>query len=116
VAGYNGKQIETRMSNYVEIRDGGYYVAGSRVSLDSIVYEFREGASPESIQQNFPTLTLEQIYGAIAFYLGHQSAVDAYLIEGEKLWDKERRKQAALPTDLKERIDRARRELHAKRT
>ncbi len=104
------------MSSYVEIRDGGYYVTGSRVSLDSIVYEFREGAAPESIQQNFPALTLEQIYGAIAFYLGHKSEVDAYLIEGEKLWDEQRRNQAPLPADLKQRIDRARRELHAKRT
>lgn len=49
--------------------EGAYRVAGSRVSLDSIVYCFREGLSPESIAESFPTLTLEQVYGAIAFYL-----------------------------------------------
>ena len=45
--------------DYVEKRDGGYYVAGTRVFLDSIVYEFLSGSSAEAIQQAFPTVTLE---------------------------------------------------------
>jgi uncharacterized protein (DUF433 family) len=69
---------------YVEGREGGYYVTGTRVSLDSIVYAFRGGESPETIQQNFPSLTLEQVYGAIAFYLGHQTEVDANIRQGEE--------------------------------
>ena len=69
---------------YIEQRDGGYYVAGTRVSLDSIVYGFREGESPETIQQNFPSITLEQVYGVIAFYLGHQAEVDANISQGEE--------------------------------
>lgn len=71
------------MHGYVEERNGGYYVAGSRVSLDSVVYAFREGESAEAIQQNFPALTLEQVYGAIAFYLRHQLEVDSNIREGE---------------------------------
>jgi uncharacterized protein (DUF433 family) len=70
--------------DYVEQRDGGYYLAGTRVSLDSIVYGFRGGESPETIQQNFPSLTLEQIYGAIAFYLGRQAQIDANIRQGEE--------------------------------
>jgi uncharacterized protein (DUF433 family) len=69
---------------YVELREGAYRISGTRVSLDSIVYAFLRGASPESIAQSFPVLTLEEVYGAIAFYLGHQSEVDDYLREGEK--------------------------------
>ena len=69
---------------YVEQREGGYYVANTRVSLDSIAYAFRGGESPETIQQNFPSLTLEQVYGAIAFYLGHQPEVDASIRQGEE--------------------------------
>jgi len=38
---------------YVEHRDGVYWIKGSRVSLDSIVYEFKEGAAPESISKNW---------------------------------------------------------------
>jgi hypothetical protein len=34
---------------YVEARDGGYYVVGTRISLDSIVHAFRRGESAETI-------------------------------------------------------------------
>ena len=70
--------------DYVEQRDGGYWIADTRVSLDSIVYGFCRGASPESIQRSFPTLTLEQVYGAITFYLAHESEIDGYLERGEE--------------------------------
>ena len=67
------------MQAYVERRDGGYYISGSRVSLDSIVYAFLEGQTAEGIAQAFPALTLEQAYGAITFYLAHREEVDEYL-------------------------------------
>ncbi len=69
---------------YVEQRDGGYYVAGERVSLDSVVYAFRRGSSPETIRRSFPSLTLEQIYGAITFYLAHEQEIHVYLQESER--------------------------------
>src|SRR5689334_21118251 len=61
---------------YVEERNGGYYVASTRVSLDSVVCAFLRGQSPESICQSFAPLTLEQVYGAIAFYLANREAID----------------------------------------
>ncbi len=70
-------------TTYVENLDGALRIAGSRVSLDSVVYAWRDGDSPETIRENFPTLTLEQVYGAIAYYLGHREAVDEYLRQGE---------------------------------
>ncbi|MBC6476031.1 MAG: DUF433 domain-containing protein [Hormoscilla sp. GM102CHS1] len=70
--------------HYIEYRNEGYWVAGTRISLDSIVYAFRKGLSPESIVQSFPLLTLEQVYGAIAFYLANCDEIDAYL-EGEEV-------------------------------
>jgi uncharacterized protein (DUF433 family) len=66
-------------TTYVEQRDGAYWISGTRVSLDSIVYAFLGGQSAESIAQAFPVLTLEQVYGAIAFYLAHRNDVDRYL-------------------------------------
>jgi len=66
-------------ATYVEQRDGVYVISGTRVSLDSIVYAFVGGQSAESIAQAFPVLTLEQVYGAIAFYLAHRNDVDRYL-------------------------------------
>jgi uncharacterized protein (DUF433 family) len=50
---------------YVEPREGGYYLIGSRVSLESILYEFLRGESPEGIVQAFPSLSLEQAFGAV---------------------------------------------------
>src|SRR5438552_1773936 len=64
---------------YIEQRDGAYIVAGTRVSLDSLVYAFVEGQSAEAIAQAFPALTLEQVYGAITYYLAHRDEVDRYL-------------------------------------
>jgi len=72
------------MVDYIERRDGGFYLTGTRVSLDSLVYAFRAGKSPETIQQEFPLLSLEQVYGAVAFYLGHQAEVDASIVLGEQ--------------------------------
>jgi uncharacterized protein (DUF433 family) len=68
---------------YVENIDGVYRLAGTRVSLDSIVYAFWRGQTAESIAQSFPVLTLEQVYGALTFYLANKSEVDAYLEEAE---------------------------------
>jgi uncharacterized protein (DUF433 family) len=71
-------------SEYIEQRNGGYYVAGTRISLDSVVCSFNEGQSPEAIQEDFPSLKRAQIYGAIAFYLDHQAQIDKYLEETER--------------------------------
>ncbi|MCH8124759.1 DUF433 domain-containing protein [candidate division KSB1 bacterium] len=64
---------------YIEKRKEGYWIVGSRVSLDSVVYAFLEGQSAESIAQAFPVLSLEQVYGAIAYYLANKKNIDAYL-------------------------------------
>ena len=69
--------------SYVEQRDSGYWITGTRISLDSIVYAFKRGVAPESIQRAFPLLTLEEIYGAITFYLAHEQEIDTYLAQAE---------------------------------
>ena len=75
------------VGEYVEQRNGGFYVAGTRISLDSIVYSFNSGDSPETIRQNFSSLSLEQVYGAIAFYLAHEKEVDENIRQGEQELD-----------------------------
>ena len=71
------------MREYVQQRHGGYYFIESRVSLESVVYEFLRGESPEAIVQAFPSLSLEQVYGGITFYLAHRAKIDACLKKGE---------------------------------
>jgi uncharacterized protein (DUF433 family) len=82
---------------YIEQRDDGYWITRSRVSLDSIVYAFLNGDSAESIAQAFPVLTLEQVYGAIAYYLANRDEIDAYLKEAQL--DFAAKRQAARDTD-----------------
>ncbi len=70
-------------SLYVEKIDGTFRVIGTRVSLDSIVYAFWAGRTAEGIAQFFPVLTLEQVYGALTFYLANKSEVDACMAEAK---------------------------------
>ena len=67
-------------NNYVSIDSESYRITGTRVSLDSIVYDYLSGLSPEAIADNFDTLSLEQVYGAITFYLSHRDEVDRHLM------------------------------------
>ena len=69
--------------DYINSIHGTYRISGTRVSLDSVVYAFLGGQSPESIVDSFPVLSLEQVYGAITYYLANQAEVDAYLQQGE---------------------------------
>lgn len=91
--------------SYIEQRDGGYWVRESRVSLDSIVYRFLEGLSPEAIADCFPSLTLEQVYGAITFYLGHRREIDAYLQAEDQDYDAFRQKVRIAHPHLSRRLD-----------
>src|SRR5260221_11339587 len=94
----------------IEQRDGRYYVVGTRISLNSIVHAFRRGESAETICQNFELLRLEEVYGAIAYYLANQDEVDAYLIRQGEKWAEGRRNAEPLPADLRERLMHAREE------
>ena len=69
---------------YVSNIEGAYRIGDTRVSLDSLVYLFREGVSAEGMVESYPALTLEQVHGALAFYLAHQKDIDAYLVEGQR--------------------------------
>jgi uncharacterized protein (DUF433 family) len=84
-------------SNYVVQREGVYRIRGTRVSLDSVVCHFLAGQSAESIAQSFPVVTLEQVYGAIAFYLARREELDQYLSRQRQ--DYEALRQAARDAD-----------------
>ena len=97
--------------DYVEQHDEVYWISGTRVSLDSVVYAFLEGLSPESIVDNFDTLTLEEVYGALAFYLGHRDEIDAYLKRSEAQFDDLCRRARVANPLLYQKLDVARQRL-----
>ena len=94
------------MEEYVEQREGGYYIAGTRISLDSIVHPFKNGASPEGILRSFPLIgSLEKVYGAITFYLANREGVEAYLSEQGRLSEELTSKQPPLPESLAKKLN-----------
>ena len=72
---------------YVRVDEHGVMRIGTtRVMLDALVAGFEQGHSPETIQQQFPALSLEEVYGAITYYLAHRDEVQAYLKRQDALW------------------------------
>jgi uncharacterized protein (DUF433 family) len=67
-------------------------VGRTRVMLDSVIAAFQQGHSAETIAQQYPALTLEEVYGAITYYLGNRTEVDQYLRSQDALWKQERDK------------------------
>jgi len=61
------------------------------------VYAFLSGQTAESIAQSYPVLTLEQVYGSIAFYLANRPAIDEYLAKTRA--DFEAKRQASREAD-----------------
>lgn len=101
-------QVMAGVPSYVEEREGGYYVAGTRISLDSVILPFKDGASPESILRSFPAIgTLERVYGAITFYLANKEAVEAFLLDQDRLWREAASIETPLPSSLEEKLRRA---------
>src|SRR5262249_2867830 len=101
---------------YIEEWDVNYYVAGTRISLDSIVQGFRRGESPETICQNFELLRLEEVYGAIASSAANQREIDVCVIRKDEKGGEGKPNADPPPADLRERLMRARDGLHTSRT
>jgi uncharacterized protein (DUF433 family) len=97
--------------DYLEKRDGGYWVAGTRVSLDSVVYAFLRGIAAESIAQSYPLLSLEEVYGAIAYYLANQDEIDAVLAGNDREFEVLRKQTRAANPTLYKKLEEARQQL-----
>jgi len=103
------------VSPYIEERNGGLYVAGTGVSLDSVVIRFQEGASPDKIVQSFPTLKLSQVYGVIAYYLENEKIIDDYIVEGDRELEESVIPLTQTNPELFARLEAARRQTGSKR-
>ena len=78
---------------------------GSRVGIESVLYEYIHRAqSPEAIADRFPSLTIEQIYATILYYLRNRTAVDAYLADWLEYGRKAREKQRRNPPPVVVRL------------
>ena len=64
-----------------EDSSGALRVGESRVLLELVIHAFEDGATPEVIVQRYSTLALPDVYAVIAYYLRHQSEVEAYMMQ-----------------------------------
>ena len=70
-----------RIAEYVRQREGEFYIASSRVTLRSIVADWKRGRSPEQIAADFPSVPLVAIFGAITYYLERSRDLDQHFAE-----------------------------------
>lgn len=79
-------------------KDGVARVGGTRVTLDTVVRAFTRGATAEEIAQQYPTLSLSDIYATISYYLQHRDEVESYL-------EKRRKRAQAVKEENQKRFD-----------
>jgi uncharacterized protein (DUF433 family) len=96
------------LKEYVIVVDGTYRVGDTRISLDSLVYLYRDGISAEGMVESFPALTLEQVHGALAFYLANQKEIDQYLADGQRAAESQQEQSRQTNAELIAKLQRAR--------
>ena len=102
-------------NQYVEVRNGAYYLAGTRLGLDVVIQEFRDGRSPEEIFEAYASIgSLSKVYGAITFILEHPQEIDSYLKAQDEKWEAFKASNPLSP-DMIERLERAKRDLSVRR-
>jgi uncharacterized protein (DUF433 family) len=102
--------------DYIERREGSFYLIGSRVPLAHVVYAFQNGAAPEAVRLDYRTLSLEQVYGAIAFYLANKEEVERDMVERRRIEDEVIKVQPPLPPELQQKLERAREQMLSRRS
>ncbi|HYW45500.1 MAG TPA: hypothetical protein VE959_21740 [Bryobacteraceae bacterium] len=101
-------------NEYVEVHDCGYYVAGTRIGLDVVAYDFRNGRSAEAIFDAYPSIgSLAKVYGTITFILEHPKEIEAYLAEQDRRYEEIKTRHPLTP-DMIERFERAKSERSVK--
>jgi uncharacterized protein (DUF433 family) len=95
----NEEKLYVRLDEY-----GAMRIGNGRVMLDSIVAGFEQGHSPETLQQQYPALSLEEVYGAITYYLAHTDEVHTYLKRQDELWEAWRTKSATRSSPVVQRL------------
>ena len=80
--------IETEPVPLEKDADGVVRVDGTRVTLDTVVAAFEEGATAKEIVYQYPSLDLATVYSVVGYYLQHRQDVEAYL-----LWRRQERER-----------------------
>lgn len=105
-------QTTMQIAEYVQQREGEYFVNSSRVTLRSVVADWKRGRTPEQIVEDFPTLLLVAVFGAITYYLEHQQDLDHHFAEVDARAAKEKAANeaahAAFYKEMRSRVEQVR--------
>lgn len=78
------------MVQHVEERNGEYFVRDSRVMVHSVIAAWKHGAAPEAIRDQFPTISLADVYSVISYYLDHREVLDSHFAETNARYERDR--------------------------
>jgi uncharacterized protein (DUF433 family) len=97
------------LESYFEFLDeGDIRIRGTRVGIETVLDDYLEGASPEEIAARYRSLSLEQVYATITYYLHNKAGVDAYLEAWRQYTDQAEREHNLNPSEsvlrLRERV------------
>ena len=86
--------------------DGVIYITGTRITLDTVVATFKDGATAEEIVYEYPSLNLADVYSVISYYLREQSKIEAYLRKRQLRSDEIRKQNEARfdPQGIRDRL------------
>jgi uncharacterized protein (DUF433 family) len=81
---------------------------GTRVGIETVLYDFiHRGMTPEAIAEQYPTITLEQVYATITYYLRERETVSRYLARWLEQGQQRRAAQAQNPPAVAAKLRRA---------
>lgn len=82
-------------------------IEGSRVELETVVFAFEAGSTPEEIAQDYPVLALNDVYAVLTYYLRHRDEVESYLRERRRAAEATRKRIEArsVPVGQRERLE-----------
>src|SRR5438046_805813 len=96
--------MSTTKSSVRQDEHGVLRVGATRVMLDSVVAAFHQGHSAETIAQQYPALSLGEVYGAITYYLANKPEVDQYLRRQDEVWKQWREKANTATSPVVQRL------------
>lgn len=62
------------------LRPDDIRIKGHRIGIETVLFEYiYKARTPEEIQQSYPSLTLEEVYATILYYLHNKEQVSQYI-------------------------------------
>ena len=100
------------------IAEDAIRLTGTRVGIEAVIDDYQKGSTPEEIVFHYPTLSLEQVYATITYYLANKQKVKEYIAlvrqRQEEAWQEQQQNPSPFVQSLRERLAAQRRLLEQK--